>query len=161
MEGTLICGTAHTAANTRDRRGDLRARELSHFLPAKCECAAGHGCRKGRSEVQPLLPLSLIRPQFLLAVVPIYPRPFLVDGSFTPATDYRMSAVVNFEATLPATCSKSHCSGSRPFPSVQPSTMVKARKRFQSQMPVRSAVRRSCLNLPFDATCRHSANGSS
>src|SRR5262245_63443441 len=92
-----FCGTAHTAANMPDRRGDLRARELSHFLPAKCECAAGDGCRKGRSEVQPLLPLSLIRPQFLLAVVPIYPRPFLVDGSFTPATDYRMSAVVNFE----------------------------------------------------------------
>src|SRR5262245_52840939 len=44
------------------------------------------------------------------------------------------SATVKFDSTLPATSANSHSSGSRLLPAVQPSMMLKARKRFQSLM---------------------------
>src|SRR5262245_1731328 len=69
-----------------------------------------------------------------------YDTPYLRRLRLPP---HRMSEAVNVDSTLPSTCWNSHCKGARPLPSVQPSTILNARNRFQSRIPASSAVRRS------------------
>ena len=48
-------------------------------------------------------------------------------------SDHSISASVNVDSTRPATCRNSQRNGSRCFPCVHPSTMLKARNRFQGR----------------------------
>ena len=56
---------------------------------------------------------------------------------------WMMSAAVNLDSTLPATSRNSHCNGSRDFPAVQPSMMLKAKNKFQSRIAFSNALNRS------------------
>src|SRR5215467_16349452 len=85
---------------------------------------------------------------------PDAPGGFLFSGPHP-----KISASVNDDSTRSATNRNSHRKESRRFPSVHPSTMLKARNRFQSRIFVRSVVRRSSLTRPRETNCRHSANG--
>ena len=54
-----------------------------------------------------------------------------------------MSASVNFDSTFPATSLNNQLNGSRDFPAVQPSMMLNAKNRFQSEIALNSALNRS------------------
>ena len=55
---------------------------------------------------------------------------------------------MKLETTLPLTSLKNQYNGSRLFPLVQPSMMLKARNKFQSAMFFTRVAKRSWLNFP-------------